>query len=62
MGGYDRGEPYVVNDLRVYVGDEIATRHAIVVSQGDRVLSTTLGEANVTNISDIPRLKAGFRP
>ena len=62
LGRYGGGEPYVVNDLRVRVGSEIATRHAIVVSQGDRVLSTTLGERNVSNISDIPRLKAGFRP
>ncbi len=59
---HDNGEPTRVDELRVRVGSEIATRHATVVSQGDRVLSVITEEANVTNLTDTPTIKAGVRP
>lgn len=63
LGGRHGGHgPVDVENWRVRVGSEIATRHATVVSQGGKILSVIRDEANVSNISDIPRIRNGRRP
>jgi len=59
FGADPDGDPIEVDNYRVRVGNEIATRHATVVTQNGRVLTVVRGEANVSNITYVPRIKPG---
>ena len=59
LGGGSGGGPVEVDNYRVRVGSEIATRHATVVSRDGKVLTVIRSEPNVSNITYVPRIKAG---
>ena len=56
------GGPIEVDNYRVRVGSEIATRHATVVSQDGVVLTVIRDEPTVWNLSHVPRIKSGRLP